>query len=119
MSITKNTRYGDINISKTAITTLAGGLTTECYGVVGMASRKIVQDGWAELLRKDNYQKGVIVREEDGGLELDLYIIVSHGVKISEVVKEIQSKVKYELEKALEIDIDKINVYVQGIKVIK
>lgn len=119
MSVTKNTKYGDINISVDALTKLAGGLVNECYGVVGMASQKFVKDGWAELLKRDNYAKGVVVKENDGSFDLDLYIIVSHGVKISEIVKEIQSKVKYELEKTLEIDVDSVNVYVQGIKAIK
>ena len=119
MSITKNTKYGDINVSKEAITTLAGGIVSECYGVVGMASQKFLKDGWAELLRKENFSKGVIVKEKDGILELDLYIMVSHGVKISEVVLEVQKKVKYMMEKTLDVDFETINVYVQGIKVIK
>ena len=52
-------------------------------------------------------------------MELDLYIIVSHGVKISEVVSEVQKRVKYALERSLELDFNVINVYVQGVKVIK
>ena len=71
---------------------LAGGVVTECYGVVGMASQKFVKDGIAELLKSDNYSKGVVVRQNENGLELDLYIIVSHGIKISEVVHEAQKK---------------------------
>ena len=89
MSITKNTQFGDINISIEAIASLAGGVVTECYGVVGMASQKLVKDNLAELLKKENYSKGVVVRQNDEGqLELDLYIIVSHGIKISEVVHD-------------------------------
>ncbi|MEG0958050.1 MAG: Asp23/Gls24 family envelope stress response protein, partial [Erysipelotrichaceae bacterium] len=89
------------------------------YGVVGMASQKMVKDGIAELLKKDNYSRGVVVRQNEGNLELDLYIIVSHGIKISEVVHEVQKKVKYVLEKSLELDFNVINVFVQGVKVIK
>ncbi len=82
-----------------------------------MASQKFLKDGLAELLKKENYAKGVIVKETDGVLELDLYVIVSHGVKISEVVIEVQKKVKYVLEKALEFEVGKVNVFVQGVKV--
>ena len=92
---------------------------SECYGVVGMASQKVLKDGLAELLKKENYSKGVVVRQNEGRLELDLYIIVSHGVKISEVVHEVQKKVKYMLEKSLELDFNVINVFVQGVKVMK
>ena len=98
---------------------MAGGVVSECYGVVGMASQKVLKDGLAELLKKENYSKGVVVRQNEGKLELDLYIIVSHGVKISEVVHEVQKKVKYMLEKSLELDFNVINVFVQGVKVMK
>ena len=102
-----------------AVAALAGGVVTECYGVVGMASQKILKDGIAELLKKENYTKGIVVRNTDEGLELDMYIIVSHGVKISEVVREVQQRVKYMLEKTLELDFRQVNVYVQDVKVMK
>ena len=118
MSVTRNTKYGDINISMDAITSLAGGVVTECYGVVGMASQKLLKDGLAELLKKENYSKGVVVKEKDGTLSLDLYIIVSHGMKISEVVKEVQKRVKHVMEKTLNVEIEAVNIYVQGVKVL-
>ena len=119
MSISKSRKFGNINISIDAIASLAGGVVTECYGVVGMASQKLVKDGIAELLKRENYAKGVVVRQKENALELDLYIVVSYGVKISEVVNEVQKKAKYMLEKSLELDFRTINVYVQGVKVIK
>ena len=119
MPISRSTQYGNINLSIEAIASLAGGLVSECYGVVGMASQKMVKDGIAELLKKENYSRGVVVREKDGQLELDLYIIVSHGIKISDVVDEVQKKVKYMMEKSLELDFNVINVYVQGVKAMK
>jgi uncharacterized alkaline shock family protein YloU len=118
MGIERVTSLGKLNISEEAIASLAGGVVSECYGVVGMASQKVVKDGIAELLKKDNYSKGIVVRKTETGYELDLYIIISFGVKISEVIFEVQKKVKYMLEKTLEQDFEKINVYVQGVKVI-
>ncbi len=119
MTVERKTNYGNINVSEEAVASLAGGVITECYGVVGMASRKLVRDGWAELLEKENYTKGVVVRRTDSGLEIDLYIIVSFGVKISEVVQEAQKKVKYVLEKSLSEEIAAVNVFVQGVQVIE
>ena len=118
MSIKKETELGNIKISEDAIATLAGGVVTESYGVVGMASQKLLKDGLAELLGKENYSKGIVVRETDKQLELDLYIIVGYGVKITEVVYEVQKKVKYVLEKTLEVKFKSVNVYVQGVRVI-
>mgnify|MGYP003401593962 CR=1 FL=1 len=116
MSIARNSNLGAINISKEAIASLAGGAVSECYGVVGMASQKIFTDGLAELLRKENYAKGVVVKQGERGLIIDLYIIVSYGVRISAVVTELQEKVKYTLEKSLDLKFEAVNVYVQGVR---
>jgi len=119
MSISKETDLGNIKISEDAIATLAGGIVMESYGVVGMASQKILKDGLVELLGKENYSKGIVVRESaDKQLELDLYVVVGYGVKITEVVYEVQKKVKYVLEKTLEVKFKSVNVYVQGVRVI-
>lgn len=120
MSIEKKNEYGNINISNEAIATLVGGVVMESYGIVGMASQQIFKDGLAELLKGENYSKGIVVRklQDTDAFEIDLYIIVSYNVKISEVVYEVQKKVKYVLEKTLQQEFNTINVYVQGVKVI-
>ena len=51
MSISKSTQYGNINVSIDAIASLAGGVVTECYGVVGMASQKF--EGWNRRITKE------------------------------------------------------------------
>jgi len=117
MAIETKTNYGNISITSDAIASLAGGIITECYGVVGMASKQVLKDGWAELLKRENYSKGVVIKNTDGMIDVDLYIIVSFGVKITETVKEAQKKVKYMLEKTLSQDIHSVNVFVQGVRV--
>lgn len=117
MTVEKKTNYGSISVSEEAVASLAGGIVTECYGVVGMASKQVLRDGWAELLKKENYARGVVVNKKDHTLEIDLYIIVSFGVKIAEVVAEAQKRVKYMLEKTLGEEIGSVNVYVQGVRV--
>ena len=56
--------------------------------------------------------------DDDTGIILNVYIIVGYGVKISEVVYEVQKKVKYVLETTLDVDIEAVNVFVQSIRVI-
>ncbi|MDR1795022.1 MAG: Asp23/Gls24 family envelope stress response protein [Erysipelotrichaceae bacterium] len=117
MPIESNTKLGNIQISKEAIAALTGGIVSECYGVVGMASQKFLKDGLAELLKKENYGRGIVVKQVAGGIQLDLYIVVSYGVRISQVTTEIQSRVKYELERYLDEKLTAVNVFVQGIRV--
>lgn len=119
MPISKSTEYGTVEISLDAIASLVGGTVNECYGIIGMSSQKLLKDGWAELLKKENYSKGVIVRQEGNSLVLDIYVIAMQGIKLSEVMLGLQQRVKYVVEKTLEIKVDAVNVYVQGVRAVK
>ena len=50
---------------------------------------------------------------------MDLYIIALHGIKLHEVVYEAQKRVKYVLEKTLEVKCSHVNIFVQGVRVLK
>ncbi|WP_071459406.1 Asp23/Gls24 family envelope stress response protein [Bacillus massilinigeriensis] len=117
MSIELKTKYGQIDISNDVIATVAGGAAVDCYGIVGMASKQQLKDGIAEILRRENFTRGVVVRQENEEVHIDMYIIVSYGTKISEVAHNVQSKVKYTLDKTVGLAVDSVNIYVQGVRV--
>lgn len=50
MPIELTTEYGKVYITNEVISTLAGSAALDCYGLVGMATRKQLKDGIAELL---------------------------------------------------------------------
>ena len=116
MSIELKTKYGQIDISNEVIATIAGGAAIDCYGIVGMASKQQLKDGITDILRKENFTRGVIVRQENEEVHIDMYIIVSYGTKISEVAHNVQSKVKYTLEKTVGLAVDSVNIFVQGVR---
>lgn len=116
MTIEKNSPKGNVSITMDAIASIAGNAATECYGVVGMAPKTGIRAGIAELLRVENYNKGVFARETKSGVEVEMYIVVAYGLKMTEVVSEVQKKVKYVLEKTLDIKFKSINVFVKNIK---
>lgn len=117
MSIDLNTNYGHVTITNDVIATVAGGAAVECYGIVGMASKNQLKDGIAEILRKENFSRGVIVRQEEESVHIDMYIIVSYGTKISEVAHNVQSQVKYTLNQTVGLSVDSVNIYIQGVRV--
>ena len=118
MTLEIKNELGSIDIAIDVIAHIAGSAVVESYGVVGMASKHQVRDGFAELLGKENYSRGVVVENNDGLLDVDLYIIVGYGVKISEVANNIQTSVKYRLEKTFGLTINTINIHVQGVRMI-
>ncbi|WP_034550469.1 Asp23/Gls24 family envelope stress response protein [Carnobacterium funditum] len=119
MAVKIKTQFGVIDISNEVIATVVGGATTEIFGIVGMASKNQIRDNLNDILKKENYSRGVIVRQEDNGVIVDVYIVVSYGTKISEVSRNVQEKVKYDLETMLDISAQAVNVYVQGVRVLK
>lgn len=111
------TELGNITIAEEVIAVICGVVAMECYGLVGMASRN-VQEGINELLRKDYYERGVDVQFiEDDKISVTLYVIVEYGVKISEVARNIQERVKYAIENTLGLRVEAIDIRVQGVRV--
>lgn len=118
MTVKINTQDGQIELSDDVIATVVGGAATQIFGVVGMASKSAVKDNIQALLGRENYAKGVVVTAtEEAGISVDVYTVMSYGVKISEVAKNIQERVKFSLENQLGITADMVNVYVQNIRV--
>ncbi|MBD8013817.1 Asp23/Gls24 family envelope stress response protein [Microbacterium sp. APC 3898] len=117
MSIELKNEYGQIDISNDVIAQIAGGAAIECYGIVGMATKHQIRDGLTDILRKENFAKGVLVRQEDDDLVIDMYVIISYGTKISEVAYQVQSKVKYTVNQTLGMSVKAVNIFVQGVRV--
>lgn len=117
MSIEMSTKYGQIDISNDVLAIIAGGAAVDCYGIVGMASKHQIKDGISEILRKENFSKGVVVRQNEDELHIDMYIIVSYGTKISEIAHNVQSKVKYTLNQTVGLSVESVNIFVQGVRV--
>jgi uncharacterized alkaline shock family protein YloU len=80
-----------------------------------MAARGL-RDGVAELLRRESVDRGVEVVEVQGGLAIDLYVIVQYGMRISEVAHNLQETVKFEVERAVSVPVVEVNVNVQGVR---
>ncbi|WP_100487647.1 Asp23/Gls24 family envelope stress response protein [Sporolactobacillus pectinivorans] len=117
MSISITNAYGQVDISTDVIAKIVGGAALDCYGIVGMASKNQLKDGFAELLKKENFSRGVIVYfDDDQNLLIDMYIIVSYGTRISEVAVNVQNKVKETLNDTLGVDAAGINIFVQGVR---
>lgn len=118
MSVSKRSRRGRVSISMNAVATIAGKAASECYGVLGMASKSSLKEDLAEILNSEDYCKGVFAKSTSEGVVINMYIVVAYGVKITEVVSEVQKKVRYVLKKDLDLNFKAINVYVQDTKII-
>lgn len=107
---------GEINITDEVLATLAGINTMECYGIVGMASKRAT-DGFVELLGKDNLSKGIKIQAQGELMVIDIFIIVEYGISITAVAKNVIDTVKYNVENITGMKINKVNVTVEGVRV--
>ena len=110
-----NTHMGNITIDKEVIAQYAGTVAMECFGIVGMG---ITVKDVVKLLRKDNLAKGITVTINNNKLTLDFNVIVSYGVSILDVSDNLIDNVKYKVEEFTGMEIEKINIFVEGVRVI-
>ena len=112
-----NTHLGSIVIDNEVIAQYAGSVAVECFGIVGMAGISM-KDGIVRLLKKESITRGINVSLKNNKLTLDFHVIVAYGVSIIAVSDNLISNVKYKVEEFTGIEIEKINIFVEGVRVI-
>ena len=111
-----NNELGQITISEDVLLKVAGYAALECYGIVAMSSKR-AKDGFVEWLGRENLTKGVQINVTDGGIDIDLFIIVEYGISIVEVCNIIKSQVCYKIENMTGARVRRVNISVEGIRV--
>ena len=96
-----NTKNGEISIENQVIAKYAGICALGCF---------------AKLLTRDNIRKGVFVSVKNNKITIDFHIIVSYGVSISTVASNLMESVKYRVEEFTSLEVERINIYVEGVK---
>ncbi|AGX42380.1 Asp23/Gls24 family envelope stress response protein [Clostridium saccharobutylicum] len=108
---------GNISYSEEVLAKIVGLSTMECYGVVGMVSRN-ASDGLWELMGIENLSKGVKIQlTDEHRLQIELFIMVEYGTKISVISNNIIQKVRYSVENYTGLKVSSITVNVQAVRV--
>lgn len=110
-----NSPHGSIQVSPRAIATIAWQAAVQSYGVVGLAAKNFL-DGVSNFIVKDPTH-GVEVSYEEGRINIDMYIVVEYGTNIKIVAASVAKTVRFQVEKALGLPIQQVNVHVQGLRV--
>ena len=112
-----NTGMGEITINTDVIATYAGSVAVECFGIVGMAAVNM-KDVLVKLLKKDSLKHGINVTLNENKISLDFHVIVAYGVSIRAVSDNLIANVKYKVEAFTGIEVENINILVEGVRVI-
>ena len=98
-----NCEVGSVHLSVEAIADLAANIARETEGVGDLAPMAVSQT------------KGVLVQVEEQGCLVDLHIFVAHGFNMSAVAKNVQIKVKDTLDSIAKVQVQAVNVYIDGV----
>ena len=111
----ETTTIGTIQISPKAVATIAYHATLESYGVVGLAPKNLVEGLAATITREP--ARGVSVQYNGEEIDIEVYVIIEYGTRITSVADSVANSVRYHVEKALGMPIHSVNVHVQGLRV--
>lgn len=113
-----DSKMGKVIIETSVIAQYAGSTAVECFGIVGMAAVSM-KDGLVKILKGDSLTRGInVVVSEDNKLTIDFHVIVSYGVSIATVSNNLIENVKYKVSEFTGLEIEKINIFVEGVRVI-
>ena len=116
MSAKLENGYGVITIENEVIARIAGYAAMDCYGIVGMAAKN-VKDGIVQLLKKESLTKGIKLTVNENKISLDFHIIVEYGTNITAIADNIISTVKYKVEEYAGLEVENVNIFVEGVRV--
>ena len=103
-----------IQISNDVVAVIAGVAVSEVPGVAGMSGG--FAGGISEVLSgKKNLAKGIKVDISEKNAKIDVNIIVEYGSRIPDVAFEIQNRVKKAVENMTGLNVEEVNVHVQGV----
>jgi uncharacterized alkaline shock family protein YloU len=117
-ALTIPSELGRITIAPEAIAQIVGRVAVECYGVVGMSLRAPVpaRERVTRLLPKGKPARGIVVRNVDGAVALELYVVVAYGLNLAEVAATVRSQVGYEVERLTGLRVASVDVHIQNVK---
>ena len=68
------------------------------------------------LLPKGKPVRGIVVRNVDGAVAIELYVVVAYGLNLAEVAATVRSQVGYEVERLTGLRVAAVDVHIQDVK---
>ena len=112
-----NKEGGMVAIDLDVISKYAGLTACECFGIVGMGMISM-KDGLTKLLKRESLTKGVDVTIEDNQINIRFHVIIAYGVSIATVADNLMNNVKYKVEQFTGMEVGRVDIFVEGVRVI-
>lgn len=111
----ETTTLGSIHITPNAVATIAYHATLQSYGVVGLAPKNLAE-GLAHTITKEP-TRGVSVHYDGENIDIDIYIVVEYGTRITSVATSVANTVRFNVEKSLGLRVNSIDVHIASLRI--
>ena len=110
----KEPETGMVKISEDVIEVLADKAAREIDGVAGLTAGFL--GSVADMLGKKSGAKGVDVDIKDNTVNITVHVVIKFGCRIPEIAWRIQEAVKNTVESMTNLEVTKVNIFVDGVK---
>ncbi|MCC5910712.1 MAG: Asp23/Gls24 family envelope stress response protein [Clostridiaceae bacterium] len=109
-------KQGKIKIAHDIVMTIARHAAEEVEGITSIKGG--LPGGIGELFSKNtSNKKGIKIQSQETQVVINLSVVVKYGTIIPEVIGQVQEKVKSSIESMTDIQVSKVNVFVQDIEI--
>ncbi len=117
---TVNTDKGNINISRMTIESLIHLVLKDIKGVVVPGKTRLRE--LSNKIKQSTQEKNegtpqeIKIEIKPDSVIINLFLIINYGIRIPDLTWEIQAKVKEKLKEVAGLDINIINIHINGIR---
>lgn len=107
---------GRVSIADGAIMTIVHEAVLSCYGIVDMAPRSL-GSAISRRLGFSSDARGIDISVNDNRVTIELSVVMEYGTPIFTVASNVMQAVKFQVERVLGMDVERVNVNVDGLHV--
>ncbi|MGE5474226.1 MAG: Asp23/Gls24 family envelope stress response protein [Ignavibacteriales bacterium] len=112
MAVKIKNDLGSLEINEAVIAAIAGNAAAKCTGIASSAAG-------ANFWSRENLTKGIKITGDNEKVIIDVSIVIEYGVKISQVSESIMASISKQVKEFTGLEVEKVNIVVEGIKVDK
>ena len=113
MAVTTSNKYGKIFVSDQAVALCALHAAQECYGVVALVAKNVI-DKVVSFFKGRHNTRGVKICAVDNRIFISLFVILKEGVREEAVIDSLRSVVTYSVENFTGMRVKSVVVKVLG-----
>ncbi len=112
----KSIPEGKVRIGDNAIMSTVHEAVLSCYGIVDMAPRSF-GSALGRRLGIDSDSRGIDIAVNDNHVTIELSVVMEYGTPIFTVASNVMQAVRFQVERVLGMEVDRVNINVDGLHV--